>query len=184
MSNDEDDNPDRIEDQAPASDMPEAVYEELRVIAQQLMRNQGRPDTMQATALVHEAYLRLLKSPPRDAIRNRVAMLAHTMRNVLVDRARARNADRRGGGQRPITLNSELVGGKGGSELEVLAVHEALEELTKVDPELAKLAELKIFAGLQEQEIAAALETSLRTVERRWRLARAWLQRALGTSEG
>lgn len=179
MREDSEDNKPVSED---APDMPEAVYNELRVIAQQLMRNQGRPDTMQATALVHEAYLRLLKSPPRDAIRNRVAMLAHTMRNVLVDRARARNADRRGGGQRPVTLNSELVGGKGGSELEVLAVHEALEKLSKVDPELAKLAELRIFAGLQEQEIAAALETSLRTVERRWRLARAWLQRELGAA--
>tara|TARA_R110002072_G_scaffold269796_3_gene429170 strand:- start:37034 stop:37588 length:555 start_codon:yes stop_codon:yes gene_type:complete len=183
MSNDSDKTPPEMPDQDKAPDMPEAVYEELRGIAQQLMRNQGRPDTMQATALVHEAYLRLLKSPPRDAVRNRVAMLAHTMRHVLVDRARARNADRRGGGQRPVTLNSELVGDNSGSELEVLAVHEALDELAKVDPELAKLAEMRIFAGLQEQEIAAALETSLRTVERRWRLARAWLQRALGPPE-
>lgn len=163
-------------------DLPDAVYNELRAIAQQLMRNQGRPDTMQATALVHEAYLRLLKSPPREAIRNRVAVLAHTMRNVLVDRARARKAERRGGGQRPITLNADLVGGSHNSELEVLAVHEALDNLAKVDPELAKLAELRIFAGLHEQEIAAALETSLRTVERRWRLARAWLQRELGSA--
>lgn len=170
-------------DPANTPDMPEAVYEELRVIAHQLMHNQGRPDTMQATALVHEAYLRLLKSPPREAIRDRVAMLAHTMRNVLVDRARARNADRRGGGVRPITLNSELVGNSSDSGLDVLAVHEALEDLAKIDPELAKLAELRIFAGLQEQEIAATLETSLRTVERHWRLARAWLQRALGPSE-
>ena len=166
------------------ADLPEAVYDELRGIAQQLMRNQRQPDTMQATALVHEAWLRLLKSPPREAVRNRVAMLAHTMRHVLVDRARARNADRRGGGKRPITLNSELVGGSSDSELEVLAVHDALDELGKVDPELARLAELRIFGGLQEREIAAALETSLRTVERRWRLARAWLQRALGTSGG
>lgn len=157
-----------------------AVYDELRAIAAQLMRGQQRPDTMQATALVHEAYLRLMHSPPREAIRNRVAMLAHTMRNVLVDRARARNAERRGGGKRPITLNAELVGGTPGGELEVLAIHDALEELAKVDEELAKLAELRIFAGLREQEIAEALTTSLRTVERRWRLARAWLQRALG----
>jgi len=170
------------EDTSPDNaELPEAVYDELRVIAQQLMRNQRQPDTMQATALVHEAYLRLLKSPPREAVRNRVAVLAHTMRNVLVDRARARNADRRGGGKRPITFNSELVSGTKGSELEVLAVHDALEELAKVDEELARLAELRIFGGLQEREIAAALETSLRTVERRWRLARAWLQRALGT---
>jgi len=178
----EPDNNQPVDQDAP--DMPDAVYNELRAIAQQLMRSQGRPDTMQATALVHEAYLRLVKSPPREAIRNRVAMLAHTMRNVLVDRARARNADRRGGGQRPVTLNAELVGGKSDCELEVLAVHEALDNLAKVDPELAKLAELRIFAGLQEQEIAAALETSLRTVERRWRLARAWLQRELGSASG
>jgi RNA polymerase sigma factor (TIGR02999 family) len=164
-----------------SGELPEDVYDELRGIAQQLMRNQRQPDTMQATALVHEAYLRLLKSPPREEVRNRVAVLAHTMRNVLVDRARARNADRRGGGKRPITFNSELVGGRGDSELEVLAVHDALEELAKVDEELARLAELRIFGGLQEREIAAALETSLRTVERRWRLARAWLQRALGS---
>lgn len=161
------------------SDMPEAVYHELRGIANQLMRKQGRPDTMQATALVHEAYLRLMHSPPRDAVRNRVAVLARTMRHVLVDRARARNADRRGGGRRAVTLHADLVAGTESSEFEVLAVHDALKQLAGVDPGLAKLAELRIFAGLKEQEIAAALDASVRTVERRWRLARAWLQRAL-----
>ena len=163
------------------SQMPEAVYNELRGIANQLMRNQGRPDTMQATALVHEAYLRLLHSPPREAVRNRVAVLAKTMRHVLVDRARARNADRRGGGRRAVTLHADLIAGTESSEFEVLAVHEALERLADADPDLAKLAELRIFAGLKEQEIAAAIDSSVRTVERRWRLARAWLQRALSS---
>ena len=113
-------------------------------------------------------------------MRSRIALLTRTMRNVLVDRARARNADKRGAGQRAVTLNPELVGNARGSELGVLAVHDALEELQRVEPGLAALAELKIFGGLQDREVGAALETSVRTVERRWRLARAWLQRALG----
>ena len=161
-------------------ELPEAAYDELRRIAHQLMRHEHGPDTIQATALVHEAYLRLAESPPREAVRSRIALLTRTMRNVLVDRARARNADKRGAGQRAVTLNPELIGNARGSELGVLAVHDALEELQKVEPGLASLAELKIFGGLQDREVAAALETSVRTVERRWRLARAWLQRALG----
>jgi len=158
-----------------------AAYDELRRIAHQLMRHQHRPDTLQATALVHEAYLRLATSPPREMIKDRLAILTRIMRNVLVDRARARSAEKRGDGQRPITLNPELLGmANNQSGLEILTVNDTLEELEKVDPELANLAELKIFGGLQDREIAAALNTSLRTCERRWRLARAWLQRALG----
>ena len=114
-------------------ELPEATYDELRRIAHQLMRREHGADTIQATALVHEAYLRLAESPPREAVRSRIALLTRTMRNVLVDRARARNADKRGAGQRAVTLNPELVGNARGSELGVLAVHDVVGVASRVD---------------------------------------------------
>ena len=168
-----DDPPDRTE-------LPAADYEQLRRVAARLMRHEQPQETLQATALVHEAWLRLLRSPPQGEVRDRIGLLAHAMRHVLVDRARARNAARRGGGQRPVTLHTDAVGGPEEPGLDVLGVHDALDRLAAVDAELARLAELRIFGGLQEREIAVTLDVSLRTVERRWRLARAWLQRALG----
>ena len=152
------------------------VYDELRKLARRYMGGNDRGHTLQPTALVNEAWLRLVDQETAgfDGRRNFYALASRIMRSVLVDHARARCAEKRGGGQRRITLYDDAGVQESGS-IDLLALDEALERLTEVDPELARIVELRFFGGLNHPEIARATGSSLRTVERNWRLARAWL---------
>lgn len=156
------------------------VYDELRRLARSYMRRQREGHTLEATALVNEAYLRLIDA--REVRwQNRAhffAVSAQVMRRVLVDLARSRSSLKRGGGAPFITFNEEL---EAASErgTEILALDEALEALARLDPRQAQVVELRYFGGLSEEETAEVLKVSSRTVRRDWNLARAWLRREL-----
>lgn len=156
------------------------VYAELHRLAEQHMAKQGPRHTLQPTELVNEAWMRIagqdrLDFSGRDSF---YALASRVMRSVLVDHARARNAEKRGGGRRRITLG-EHQDQKSGIDIDVLALDEALVRLSEMDAELLELVELRFFGGLTHPEIARLKGVSLRSVERTWRLARAWLHAEL-----
>ncbi len=158
------------------------VYEELRRIAARALRHEAPGHTLQTTALVHEAYLKLAAQrgggwANRDLF---FAVAAQAMRRILVDHARERTAQKRGGGARPLPLDEAFDAAAPGADAEVLAVDAALGALAGVDPQLARIVELKFFAGLTLDEIAALLGVSPSTAWREWDAAKAWLQRELG----
>jgi RNA polymerase sigma factor (TIGR02999 family) len=161
------------------------VYQELRRLAASYLRRERPGQTLQPTALVHEAYLRLLKDKP-DRWKNRAhfcAIAAHSMRQILIERARARGAQKRGGAQPRVTLDEALVAG-GDRAIDLVALDEALERLAAIDPEQARLVELRFFGGLTVEETAEAMDISPATVKRHWTVARAWLARELeGSSQ-
>ncbi len=158
-----------------------ALYSELREMARQRLRGERRQITLQTTALVHETYLRLIGNN-RMTFQDRhhfLALSATVMRRVLVDRARERLAAKRGGGALHVELSDvEAAGLDPGVEL--LDVDRALDRLAAVYPRQAKVVELRFFGGLEEEEIAEVLETSVRTTRRDWAFASAWLARELG----
>jgi RNA polymerase sigma factor (TIGR02999 family) len=156
------------------------VYEELRRLAAAYLRRERPGQTLQPTALVHEAYLRLMKDRP-DRWQNRAhfcAIAAHSMRQILIERARARGARKRGGAQPRVTLDEGLVAGEAPS-VDLVALNEALERLEAMDPEQARLVELRYFGGLTIEETAEAMNISPASVKRHWTVARAWLAREL-----
>jgi RNA polymerase sigma-70 factor (ECF subfamily) len=156
------------------------VYQELRRLAANYIRRERPGQTLQPTALVHEAYLRLMKDRP-DRWQNRAhfcAIAAHSMRQILIERARARAALKRGGAQPRVTLNEALVAG-GDQSFDLLELDVALEKLAALDPEQARLVELRFFGGLTVEETAEAMSISPATVKRHWAIARAWLAREL-----
>jgi RNA polymerase sigma factor (TIGR02999 family) len=156
------------------------VYQELRRLAASYLRRERPGQTLQPTALVHEAYLRLLKDKP-DRWQNRAhfcAIAAHSMRQILIERARARGALKRGGAMPRITLDEGLVPA-GESTVDLVALDQALERLGALDPEQARLVELRFFGGLTIEETAEAMHMSPATVKRHWTVARAWLAREL-----
>jgi RNA polymerase sigma-70 factor (ECF subfamily) len=157
------------------------VYDELRRRAQQMMGDRAA-HTLQPTALIHEAYLRLVDQEDlrSESRLHFVNIAARAMRYVLADHAKAKGADKRGGGQRPVTLDEGAVGILSESE-NILALEEALTRLAQVDEQLCRIVELRFFGGLEHKEVAEALGVSLRTVERGWRVARAWLANAMET---
>ena len=175
-----------------AGDAPHAlvplVYDELRRIASRYVSRERPGQTLQATALVNEAFIRLAAERPRD-FQNRthfLAIAALSMRQILIQRARARDADKRGGADRQrITLNDANVAGADRgqrpdtADVDLLALDEALTRLADLDPELARLVELRYFGGMTVDETAEALHVSPATVKRQWAAARAWLKRAL-----
>jgi RNA polymerase sigma factor (TIGR02999 family) len=145
------------------------------------MHGEREGATLQATALVHEAYLRLVDAGSVDW-QDRAhffAVPAQMMRRILVDAARARVRAKRGGGAARLTLD-EIPDPSSGRGSELLAVDEALEALAKLDPRKAKVVELRFFGGLSVEETAAVLKVSPQSVMRDWRLARSWLLRELG----
>lgn len=161
-----------------------AVYQELRRQAQRAMRREASEHTLQATALVHEAYLRLADQRP-SAWRNRsqfFGIAAQMMRRILVDHARARLADKRGRGATAITLDESSASSGDADPIDVLALHDALDRLAALDPQQAKVVELRYFGGMSIEETAEALELSPATIKREWAVARAWLARELGGS--
>ena len=156
------------------------VYQELRRLAASYIRHEKPGQTLQPTALVHEAYLRLMKDRP-DRWQNKAhfcAIAAHSMRQILIERARARNAQKRWGEKARITLEEELVQG-GERAVDLLALDEAIERLAALDPAQARIVELRFFGGLTVEETADALDISPATVKRHWTVARAWLAREL-----
>jgi RNA polymerase sigma factor (TIGR02999 family) len=154
---------------------------ELRGIAARLLRRERADHTLQPTALVNEAWMRLFQGQGIDDPQGRrhfFALAARVMRQVLVDHARRRGRDTRGGGEQPQPLDEALavVQVEG---VDVLDLDVALEELAALDERQARVVELRFFGGLEAQEVAEVLEVSLSTVERDWRAARAWLYQRL-----
>jgi RNA polymerase sigma factor (TIGR02999 family) len=157
-----------------------AVESELHAIAERLLGRERKDHTLQPTALMHEAWLRLARANPVWNDRTHfVRGTARTMRRVLVEHARARARDKRGAGAGKVTLSTDIHGAQAPPD-DVLAVHDALQQLAALDPELEQIVELRIFGGLEHAEIAAVTGSSLRSVERGWRTARALLRRHLG----
>ena len=155
------------------------VYDELRKLAQSYMENERPDHTLQATALVHDAYIRLVDWE-NVSWQNRAhffSMAAQVMRNILVDHAVKRKAQKRDFGQR-IEL-TENVSFAGGSEVDILALNEALEALDEFEPIQSKIVELRFFAGLSIEETAHILKVSPATVKREWAVAKTWLYRRL-----
>jgi RNA polymerase sigma factor (TIGR02999 family) len=157
------------------------VFDELRRLAHAYLRRERAGHTLQPTALVNEAYLRLVD---QQSVRwqNRAqffGIAANLMRQILVDHARQRAAEKRGGAnQRRLSLTqAERIANR--PEVDVLALHEAMERLAGFDPQQSRIVELKFFAGLTIEETAEVLNVSHATVEREWKLARAWLRREL-----
>ena len=159
------------------------VYHELRRIARHYVR-QERPDhTLQSTALVHEAYLRLMRQESLD-IENRAhffAVAAHLMRQILVDHARRRGAVKRGSGLK-LELN-EAISVEVPPNVDLIGLDTALNELARLDPQQSRIVEMRFFAGLSIQDTAKIVGVSPATVKREWATARAWLRRELEKAE-
>ena len=171
-------------DQAALDALLPVVYNELRRLADHYLR-QERPDhTLQATALVHEAYLRLVDQT-NISWQNRAhffSVAAQVMRHILVDRARAHKAGKRGGGEQKISLD-EAISFFEQRDVNLVALDEALNELAKLDAQQSRIVELRFFGGLTIEESAEVLKITPGTVRYDWRMARAWLHRALSTTD-
>lgn len=163
-------------DRSPAEEMTAVIYAELRQIALSMMRREVPGHTLQATALVHEAYLRLARG--RTLEQGDIGLFyraaAVSMRRILIDHARSRKALKRDGGNR-IDLDPLVLGYPVANE-RLLRLNDALDRLAAIDPRLATLVELRFFAGLSNAEIAGVMNISERTVKREWVHARAWLR--------
>jgi len=178
----------RAADSAPPS-APESVrtlfpalYAELRRLARSRLAGGGRHTLLDTSALVHEAFLRMQREGG-VALNDRehfMAYAATTMRSVVIDFVRRRNADRRGGGAEHVTLDTQAAESLGATDDEILAVHDALGTLAQVDARLVRVVEMRYFAGLSDLEIGAALGVTDRTVRRDWERARLLLAEMLG----
>lgn len=163
-------------------DLIPTVYQELRAIAHRALSARGRGGTLSTTALVHEAYIKLVDQS-RAQWQDRAHFLAVAslaMRHVIVDQARSRDSLKRGGERRRVTLDEERIAIDDQPEA-VLQLDEALERLAAVEPRLARVVEYRFFGGLTEDEIAEVLGVTVRTVQRDWAKARMLLQRALAS---
>ncbi|MDJ0973297.1 MAG: ECF-type sigma factor [Planctomycetota bacterium] len=179
----------RTGDETARAELFEIVYEQLQRLAAGMLRSERVGHTLQATALLHEAWIKLAdleRAAPKDRS-HFIAIAARSMRQILVDHARRKKADKRGGGGDwdRVTLDAALASLEG-RELDLLAMEEALERLAAQDARKARVVELRFFGGLSMAEIAEALDVSVRTAEGDWYMARAWLRRELerGTEEG
>lgn len=155
------------------------LYDELRRLANKVMRGERADHTLEPTALVHEAYLRLAQVPGIEAS-NRgqfLALASRTMRRVLVDHARSRRAEKRGGQPVRVTLSEGAAVAE--QQFDLLALDEALERLETLDPQQVRIVELRFLTGLEVEEVAAALGISAATVKRDTAMAKAWLYREL-----
>lgn len=179
-----------MDQEAKADALMPQVYDELRRLAANYLRHERPGQTLQATALVHEAFLRLSKEK-NQPWKNRthfLAIAALSMRQILVQRARARDAEKRGGGAQKITLDDAVMADpavsrqnatRDGGGVDVLALDTALDKLAALDARQAKIVELRYFGGMSVEEVAEALDISPATVKRDWAMARAWLHKAL-----
>jgi RNA polymerase sigma-70 factor (ECF subfamily) len=163
-----------------ASQLITVVYNELHRLARYQMRHERPDHTLQATALLHETYLRLVNQPERTW-HNRahfIGVAAQVMRRILIDYARSRQTAKRGGGLHKVSLEEPLLFSEEQSE-ELLVLNEALERLAEFDERLSRIVELRFFGGLTVDETAEVLAVSSKTVKRDWSVARAWLHREL-----
>lgn len=166
-----------------ADELFDLVYAELRRVAERMLGAQASGQTLQATALVHEAYVKLVDRDAPLAWNSRehfVRVAARAMRQVLVDRARSRASRERAQASRADVAIGEIEAQFGASLPDVLDLEAALERLETLDPELARIAELRFFGGLSVEETARALGSSVRSVERGWTTAKLWLKAELG----
>src|ERR1700728_2241925 len=166
-------------DESAAGKLLPLVYDELHRLARSYMQRERPDHTLQPTALINEAYLRLARgSVDWQGRQHFIGVAANVMRRLLVDHARAHNAEMRAGGLERVELEEGLMVSDEQSK-EVLALHEALTVLEEADPRQAKVVELKYFGGFSVEEIAAILEMSPRSVKRHWALARIWLHKRM-----
>lgn len=158
-----------------------AIYRELRGLAGRLLKGERPDHTLQTTALVNEAYLRLISGQPAGpATRTHfMALAARAMRCILCDHARRRRRLKRGGGRGRAVLEESIIPAHEGGGINLVELDDALARLREINERAAAVVEMRFFGGLPMEEIAAALDTSLTTVEREWRYARAWLLAAL-----
>jgi RNA polymerase sigma factor (TIGR02999 family) len=167
-----------------ADELLPLVYDQLRAVAQQRMGGERPGHTLQATALVHEAFLRLVgpRELPWHSQAHFYAAAAEAMRRILVDHARTRKREKRGGSRSRVALNVVDLAASEDCE-EILALDEAFRRLEQQEPEMAAVVRLRFYAGLSVDQTAEALDLSPRTVDRRWKFARAWLFRELSDDE-
>jgi RNA polymerase sigma factor (TIGR02999 family) len=164
-----------------AEELLPLVYEELRRLAAAKMANEAPGQTLQPTALVHEAWLRLVGSEGRHEFADRAhffAAAAEAMRRILIDKARQKASQKRGGAQAAEELHESRIA-LGAPSQEVLAVHEALDQLAAEQPLAAEVVKLRYFVGMTIPEVAEALGIAPRTADRHWQFARAWLKQAI-----
>ena len=175
----------RAGDQQALDALMPVVYKELHRLAHHYLRQERAGHTLQSTALVHEAYLRLAgQSPPEWKSRAHFfGIAAHLMRQILVDHARGRAAAKRGGGTILLALDESLAGTPG-SNVDLIALDKALQELAKLDAQQARVVELRFFAGLTIEDASEVLGISPASVKREWVSARAWLFRAITGQTG
>src|SRR5215510_1256057 len=171
-------------DQAALEQLTPLVYRELRRLAKGYLRQESPGHILQTTALINEAYLRLIdwKDVRWQNRAHFFGVAAQLMRRILVDFARARQQDKRGGAMRQVSLNEAAVVSVE-RRAELIALDEALDRLAAIDQRRSRMVELRFFGGLSEEETAEALKVSPRTVRREWSLARAWLRRELMRGE-
>jgi RNA polymerase sigma factor (TIGR02999 family) len=167
----------------------ESLYPDLRRVARARLHQQGRPESLNTTSLVHESFMRLAATASLrlEDRKHFFAYAAKTMRSVIIDTAREHLADRRGGGAEHVTLGGTAalqVADNSGASDDLLRVNDALQQLEALDPELAELVEMRYFGGYSEAEIAELKGVNERTVRRHWDKARAWLFVALGDGGG
>ncbi len=168
-------------DASAENELFELIYSELHQLAQAHMQKEPAAHTLQPTALVHEAYVRLVRADDLS-FQSRghfYSLASKVMRSCLVDHARRKKSEKRGGDRVRVALDGVLSPTGEAHELELIAVNEAVEQLTSLKPELGRIAELRFFGGLSIPQVAETLEVPKRTVERRWKLASAWLFDAL-----
>ena len=166
----------------PATDRPEPSYDDLRALAHTLLRGQQPGQTLRTTALVHEAYLRLADREDFESESHFYGVAARAMRHALIDYARARKAEKRGGGATPIDIYeiaAAIGSGPGHEPIGLLELDDALERLADLDERKARVIELRFFGGLDIARTADVLGVGHATIERDWAFARAWLRREL-----
>lgn len=170
-------------DAAAAARLLPIVYDELRRLASHYFRRQRSDHTLQPTALVHEAFLRMIDQT-RAQWKDRAhffAVAAKAMRQILVNHAVAKNAEKRGGGRAKVALADDLAPADG-NEFDAIALDDALKKLAELDERKARVVELRFFSGLSVEEVAEVLNVSVTTIEGDWRMARAWLSRTMRES--
>jgi RNA polymerase sigma factor (TIGR02999 family) len=162
--------------------MAAALYDELHRLAQRERWRAGRPDTLQTTAVMHEAYLKLYKRDGWQSREHFLGAAVTAMRHLLVDAARARLAAKRGSGESALPISAAEDVAEAREDEEILRLSDALKGLAEMDPKLAKLVDCRFFAGMTDSESAEVLGVTDRTVQRWWTQARAWIHSELELS--
>jgi RNA polymerase sigma-70 factor (ECF subfamily) len=172
-------------DRAALERLTPLLYRELHRLAHRYMRGENRGHTLQTSALVNEAFVRLIENPRIDwqGRAHFFGLAARIMRNILLDHARRRGRAKRGGGAYHISFDEAVIVSESRTA-ELIALDDALKDLASLDPRKSRLVELRFFGGLNNEEVSEVMGLSLRTVEREWRKAKIWLHHAISKSEG